>query len=70
MSATVTNVDGHDVGKLGYEAYASSTGGKTFDGRDMPTWEDLPERIQRAWYAAASAIIMIPTLSLRDRAGP
>lgn len=24
--------------KVAYEAYARSTGGKTFDGRDMPAW--------------------------------
>lgn len=44
-------------GQIGYEAYATSTGGKTFDGRDMPTWLDLPERIQAAWEAAAIAIV-------------
>lgn len=42
--------------QIGYEAYAQSTGGKTFDGRDMPTWEALPDRIQRAWTDAATAI--------------
>jgi hypothetical protein len=44
------------MGKIGYEAYAQHTGGKTFDGRDMPRWEDLPERIRSAWRAAADAI--------------
>lgn len=43
-------------GSVGYEAYAQSTGGKTFDGRDMPRWEALPERIQKAWTDAALAI--------------
>lgn len=44
------------LGQTGYEAYAQSTGGKTFDGRDMPRWEALPERIQKAWNDAAQAI--------------
>lgn len=44
------------LGRKGYEAYAKATGGKTFDGRDMPTWEQLPERIVNAWNAAAVAI--------------
>lgn len=44
-------------GEVGYKAYALSTGGKTFDGRDMPAWEELPERIRGAWEAAASAIV-------------
>jgi hypothetical protein len=41
---------------LAYDAYAVSTGGKTFDGRDMPGWEELPERIQAAWTAAAHRV--------------
>ena len=32
---------GKTLGQIGYEAYGSSTGGKTFDGRDMPTWEEI-----------------------------
>ncbi len=44
------------LGREGYEAYAKSTGGKTFDGRDMPLWSSLPHRIQDAWAAAAQAI--------------
>ncbi len=44
------------LGKVGYEAYAKFTGGKTYDGRDMPAWDDLTDRIQGAWQAAAEAI--------------
>ena len=36
----------------GYGAYAASTGGKTFDGREMPKWSELPDRIKAAWVAA------------------
>lgn len=46
-------------GRIGYEAYAESTGGKTWDGRDMPTWEQLAgntPKIATAWEAAAAAI--------------
>lgn len=43
-------------GQIGYEAYAASTGGKTFDGRDMPAWAALPSNIKQAWMAAAKAI--------------
>lgn len=49
---------GPSDGRIGYEAYAASTGGKTFDGRDMPTWDQLPERIRNAWEAAASAVLV------------
>ena len=44
-------------GEAGYTAYAEHTDNKTFDGRDMPNWRDLPVRIQAAWEAAAGAIV-------------
>lgn len=47
--------DGINCAEVGYRAYAVSTGGKTFDGRDMPKWHDLPPRIKNAWGAAAAA---------------
>ncbi len=43
-------------GELGYRAYSWATDNKTFDGREMPAWEALPERIQQAWTVAAVAI--------------
>ncbi len=43
-------------GRIGYEAYAVSTGGKTYDGRDMPTWDGLTNKIRTAWCDAASAV--------------
>ncbi len=48
--------DFEGLGAIGYDAYAKFTGGKTFDGRDMPKWEDLPPRIKQAWAAAAQSI--------------
>lgn len=46
--------------KRGYEGYAKSTGGKTFDGRDMPKWDDLPDRIKEAWREAIAAAVDEP----------
>ncbi len=43
-------------GRLGYETYGMTTGGRTFDGRDMPKWDELPQRIRDAWCNAADAI--------------
>jgi hypothetical protein len=54
----------HARAHAGYDAYAKSTGGKTFDGRDMPAWDALPERIQEAWVAAALAIVAPEQLEL------
>lgn len=44
-------------GQTAYEAYAKSTGGLTFDGRQMPEWDDLWQNIQNAWEAAALGAI-------------
>jgi len=45
------------LGKVAYEGYAESTGGKTHDGRDMPAWKDLGDRIKIAWIAAAGSAV-------------
>jgi hypothetical protein len=50
-------MDEKDYGQIGYEAYAEFTGGKTWDGRDMPKWDNLPNKIKEAWLEAALAII-------------
>ena len=50
-------------GQIGYEAYSRFTGGKTWDGKPMPTWEEVCARdaergtkVSGAWEAAAIAI--------------
>lgn len=46
--------DVKSLGQIGYEAYAQSTGGKTYDGRDMPTWEQVEAsgtKVAGAWQA-------------------
>ncbi|HEU4408344.1 MAG TPA: hypothetical protein VFS43_23980 [Polyangiaceae bacterium] len=45
-----------DLAKIGYEAYGRHVGWKTFDGRDMPRWDELPDPTRDAWKAAAEAI--------------
>lgn len=44
-------------GEVSYLSYARVTGGKTFDGRDMPMWQDLSEATRTAWEAAAKAAV-------------
>lgn len=41
----------------GYAAYGQSTGGKNYVGLPMPTWEELPVKIQEAWRVATAAIL-------------
>ncbi len=43
--------------QAGYEGYAEYTGGKTFDGRNMPKWDELPPNIKKAWQAATAKIL-------------
>lgn len=45
-----------ETAHVAYDAYADFTGGKTFDGRDMPKWHELPDRIRDAWRAAIEAV--------------
>ena len=47
-------VTARQKGQRAYQAYADATGGKTFDGRDMPDWSGLGDKIQAAWIAAAT----------------
>ena len=42
---------------VAYMAYAKFTGGKTYDDKQMPQWQDLPKRIQDAWRAAIGAVL-------------
>ncbi|MFJ6729978.1 hypothetical protein ACIQPQ_34275 [Streptomyces sp. NPDC091281] len=46
-----------DLARTAYEAYGESTLGLTHDGRSMPAWDDLSDRVQVAWAAAAVAVI-------------
>lgn len=41
-----------DLGKIAYEAYFEDAGGLTFDGRKMPTWDELGDDVRRHWTAA------------------
>jgi hypothetical protein len=44
------------LGEIGYRAYSAFTGNKTYDGREMPAWENLTDKIRGAWEAAAQGI--------------
>lgn len=51
-----TGLRATEVARAGYEGYGNWTDWKTFDGRDMPRWDDLPDRTRLAWVAASGAI--------------
>lgn len=51
-----------NLGKLAYEAYCKSTGGKSaVTGAELPAWDDQSPEIQEAWEAAAQAAVLMVT---------
>ena len=49
-----------DLARVAFDAYGASTGGKTFDGRDIPPYSVVAEKtphVARAWEAAVAAVL-------------
>ena len=56
-----------DLARAAFEAYGASTGGKTWDGKDIPPFEVIAERtphVARAWEAAVTAVLTARGVSL------
>ena len=48
----------YQTAKKGYESYCASTYNKSVvTGDTLPPWEELPEAVQTAWFAAAKGMI-------------
>jgi hypothetical protein len=60
-------VDLLDLGRKAYQGYARQTLGKTWDGRAMPSWDDLGDDIRAAWRAAAAAVTEAHQIEARDQ---
>ena len=50
-------------GQIAYEAYCVGVGGKTFDDKELPTWEELGER-QKNWWGKVGIAIFMDTLAI------
>lgn len=48
-----------DLAKLAYQAYGDRAEWKNFAGDPMPRWDDLGDRIQGCWEAAAEAVYAV-----------
>lgn len=48
--------DRQSPGQTAYAAYGHTTNGLTYDGRSMPTWDQLGDAIRQAWENAAAAV--------------
>ena len=44
------------LGQKAYEAYCAAVGGTTFDGKPLPTFQELGDRQRAGWEAAAEAV--------------
>jgi len=44
------------LGQLAYHAYGEIVGGRTHDGRPLPTWDELGDRIRGAWCHSAAVV--------------
>ena len=42
-----------------WDAYAKQAGGVTFDGKPLPTWDELGEERQACWKAAAATLLRV-----------
>ena len=45
------------MGKIAFEAYVEAVGGKNYDGKLIPKWENLATPIRQAWHQAAWAVM-------------
>lgn len=45
------------LAKIAFDAYNKEAGGKTWDGRDIPPFSDVGDKVQANWDAAAAAIV-------------
>jgi len=59
-----------ELAKAAYAAYGEATGGRTYDGRLMPGWDDLGDTIQNAWAVAAHAVFKAVVTPPRSEGTP
>lgn len=55
-----------EPGQIAFEAYAATVGGRTHDGRTIPSWENLTPEVRAGWIAAATAANGAPVTHTRQ----
>lgn len=50
------------IAKIAFDAYNAAAGGKTWDGKDIPPFEAVGERVQANWCAAIKAVLAEPKI--------
>lgn len=49
-----------------FKAYNESAGGKTWDGRPIPTWEEVGDKVRSHWIAAVRKVIELAQHNLTE----
>lgn len=45
------------IAREAYITYAKSLNNKSWSGQELRLWEDLPEKVQKAWVEAAKRVV-------------
>lgn len=53
----IETYDADAAARLAYDAYSERAGGKTFDGKPLPTYDEIGADRQACWVAAATQLI-------------
>jgi hypothetical protein len=48
-------ISDYNLARVMWDAYAKKAGGKSYDGKPLPAWDDLGEDRQLCWVEAARA---------------
>jgi hypothetical protein len=58
--------DWNKIAESSYNAYAISTGGKNYQGLQMPTFTELPDQIKIAWQVAVRHAVNVYNWQIKD----
>jgi hypothetical protein len=45
------------LGQIAFEAYNEAVGGKTWDGKPIPAWAEINEKVRNGWEQSALAVV-------------
>jgi hypothetical protein len=54
---TTSGPEHGSLGQQAYEAYGDEVGWMNYEGKTMPAWIYLPNKIKNGWHAAAARIV-------------
>lgn len=56
-----------ELARVAYDAYGEATGYRNYQGKPMPSFDDLGGTIQHAWHEAAAAVYVRASRDMADR---